>query len=280
MNKKTLNKNIQISSNDSKIFIKRKLYIVFSIISGLIIAWSIIHNFTNFAKDANPAIANETNLKLYFSRFSWFFYFTTISNMLFFIVTTIRIFYRRKIFNDQMQIIVATYMLIVGIIYWSVIAPSVWGAAIKDGKTSMFAPNWFFINYIFGDFTLHLTTVILALILGIVGVKKVKYNFKNQISKLITFPLIYYVFAWLLYYITIKFGSHGGAYIYNFLNFFNPFGMHNLNKIYLILVNIAIFIIVLSLFIVIHYFMIKINTFSYNRYLKKGKDYKQIMLKK
>ena len=156
-------------------------------------------------------------------------------------------------------------MLIVGIIYWSVIAPNVWGNAIKAGKTSMFAPNWFFIGYIFNDFTLHFTTVVFALILALSGIKKMNYNFKNQILKVITFPLIYYIFAWTLYSMTFYYKSNGAAYIYNFLNFFSPFEIKNLTILYIVLFDIAIFIVVLSLFIIIHYLLIKINAHLYNK---------------
>ena len=92
MIKNNLQNNINNSNIEIEGFKKRKLYIFFSIISGLIIAWSLTYNFTHIARDIHPASTNETNLKFYFGQYSWFFYFTTISNILFFLVTTVRIF--------------------------------------------------------------------------------------------------------------------------------------------------------------------------------------------
>ena len=153
--------------NHPKNFFKRKLYIIISLVSGFIIIWSLSYNFTNLAHSADSAIDNEANLKSYFKKFVWFFYFSNIANVLFFLVTTVRIFYRKGIFTDQLQIMVGTYMLIVGCVYWTAIfGISYWDAigpkkpvvpdpSVHNSLNSAFKTKLFFLFYIFNDLTMH-----------------------------------------------------------------------------------------------------------------------------
>ena len=272
------NLDIQDNSYPSN-FIKRKLYIIFSLISGLAIIWSMAYNFTDLCQSAKSAIDNETNLKEHFKKFSWFFYFSNIGNILFFIVTTVRIFYRKGIFGDQLQIMVCTYMLIVGCVYWlAIFGISYWDAIgpkvpkpsnpLINPFATAFDAKLFFLLYFFNDMTLHFINIIFATVLLFIGVRKIKYNFKNNIFKVLIIPVTYYLIAWLVYCITY-YQSGDGVYIYIFWHFFHPLKIVTSNIAIIILLNIAIFIFVLSFVVLVYYFVIKMKNRIYEKNIQK-----------
>lgn len=241
---------------------KRRIYIIFSIISGLIIFWTLLYNFTTIFHDTPtipiPPMHAESykNIINYWHNWSWFSYFTNLSNVLFFVVTTVRIFYRKNIWSDRLQIACASYMFVVGVVYWTAIAPVGWGSAIKSGHTSLFAPNYFFIKFILNNLLIHFVTVVLAITLAIIGVTKQKHKLFPNIYKVIIFPVVYYIFAWIVYLFTAFAGKDGSAYIYQFLDFFHPYGIKNVFMS--ITLDVFVFIGILFLFLSSYYIIIKL----------------------
>ena len=249
MNKKIIKKD---TTNSKEKFKKRELYIIFALLTLISILWTIITTSIGFlgaSVDKHMLInvlayGSPLSIKYYFGKWSWIFYFTNIANIIFFIVTFIRIFYRKGIWNDRAQVVIASYMIIVGIMYWVAIAPMEFKSKIND---SMLGPDWL-IMFILKNILIHGMTVIFAIVLIIVGIDRKNVQIFPTSLYALSFPLAYYAMAWGLYLYTAQVSPNNNpGYIYQFLNFYYPYGIHA--NIYTIVgINIGFFVAILGIF--------------------------------
>ena len=251
-----MNKRINVKDTvDSKeSFKKRKLYIAFAVITFLVLLWIRIVYGIGALGTENSGAASDTRpgdpiaIKYLFGKSAWMFFFTNITNFMFLVVTFVRIFYRKGIWNDRTQVAVGSYMIIVGLIYWTSIAPIEMKNRINY---SMFSPDWFFF-FILHNVLIHGVTVAFAITLMFVGVNKNNIRLFPTALYALIYPLAYYIMAWVVYLYTRSTSiNNNPGYIYQFLNFFRPYGVHNIYAV--IAVNIAFFLGILGIFFGIFY---------------------------
>ena len=239
----------------SKIF---KIYLLFGVISLFWTIWftlnDIIFPGTNHVIIAPPGESINFNdpayIGTYTKYFTTFVYFTFISNFLFSLFTCIRSFKRNKFFSNNIQIMLATYMVITSIILWL-------GLFYLATALSYSLP-WKAIFLDYKQMFMHLFNPLMSLIIVIFFLDKKEPIIdidKKKIYKLLILPGIYYIFLWILY-LSIS----GKASVYPFSDFYNP--LINTSNIFVIIIMNLIILLGLIILIITLYIWFNILAFK------------------